>query len=71
MAMGVLPGCVSRAASRKQWTERITLPLAQGTIARLDALVENGETRLDIIREAIKQEVARRLRARARKRSDG
>ena len=48
---------------RKEFAERITLPLAEGATARLDGLLEIGETRLDLIRAAIDKEVSRRERA--------
>lgn len=51
--------CVGR---KKQWTERIQLPLAEGTLARIDALLRDDEVRLDMIREAIEREIKRRSR---------
>jgi hypothetical protein len=44
----------------KQFTERIQLPLPEGTTARIDALLEDGEYRLDFIRKAIEAEVEKR-----------
>lgn len=44
----------------KQFTERIQLPLPEGTTARIDALLEDGEYRLDLIRAAIEAEVEKR-----------
>lgn len=49
---------------KKLWTDRITLPLAAETIARIDGLLADGEARLDLIREAIERELRRRERAR-------
>lgn len=46
---------------------RITLPLAEGVTERVDALVLNGETRLDLIREAIEREIKRRERQKPEK----
>ncbi|WP_159107198.1 hypothetical protein [Azospirillum sp. B4] len=40
----------------------ITLPLAEGTLERIDALRANGEVRLDFIRAAIDREIGRRVR---------
>jgi hypothetical protein len=47
---------------KKQFTERLTLPLPEGTTGRIDALLDKGEARLDLIREAIDKEVRRRER---------
>jgi hypothetical protein len=47
---------------KKQWTERIQLPLAEGTLARIDGLLRDDEVRLDMIREAIEREIKRRSR---------
>jgi len=47
---------------KKQWTERIQLPMAEGTTARIDALLADDEARLDFIREAIDREIKRRER---------
>lgn len=54
-----------RAMGRKKlWTERLTLPLNEETVARLDAALEEGEARLDLIRDAIDRELKRRERKR-------
>lgn len=47
---------------KKQWTERITLPMAEGTTARIDAALTDGEVRLDLIRKAIEAELRKRER---------
>jgi len=52
----------SRVGRKKEFPERITLPLAEGTTARVDAAVRDGEVRLDVIREAIDRELKRRER---------
>lgn len=44
----------------KLYIERIVLPLPEGTTARIDALLEDGECRLDFIRKAIEAEVEKR-----------
>lgn len=49
---------------KKRWTERILLPLAMGTVARIDAVLEAGETRLDLVRAAVDRELRRRERER-------
>lgn len=55
----------------KQFTERIQLPLAEGTTARIDDLLFEGEFRLDFIRAAIESELARRSARRAKAQSAG
>ncbi len=45
----------------KLYAERIVLPLPEGTTARIDALLEDGEYRLDFIRMAIEAEVEKRV----------
>ncbi len=47
---------------KKLWTERLTLPLASETVEAMDAALTEGETRLDLIREAIERELKRRQR---------
>ena len=44
----------------KQFDERIQLTLVEGTTGRIDALLEDGEYRLDFIRTAIEVEIAKR-----------
>ena len=48
---------------KKQWTERIILPLAEGTTEKIDSLLQEGEVRLDFIRDAIEREMKRRKRS--------
>jgi hypothetical protein len=49
---------------KKLWSDRITLPLASETLARIDALLSDGEARLGLIREAIERELKRREKQR-------
>jgi hypothetical protein len=44
----------------KQFDERIQLTLVEGTTGRIDALLGDGEYRLDFIRTAIEAEIVRR-----------
>lgn len=44
----------------KQFSERIQLPLVEGTTTRIDALLGENEYRLDFIRTAIEVEIERR-----------
>lgn len=48
---------------KKLWPERLTLPLTSETVAEMDAALQDGESRLDLIREAIDRELKRRKRA--------
>lgn len=48
---------------KKEFPDRITLPLAKGVLNRVDAVLSEGEPRLDMIREAIEREIKRRQRA--------
>lgn len=47
---------------KKLWHENINLTLPEGAKARMDAVLADGEDRLDLIREAIDKEVRRRER---------
>lgn len=47
---------------KKLWEERILLPLTSEMLGRLDGLLDDGETRLDLIRGAIERELKRRER---------
>lgn len=47
---------------KKLWDERILLPLKTEQIERIDGLLEEGEARLDLIRQAIERELKRRER---------
>lgn len=54
---------VKRSVGRKlEFPDRITLPLAEGVLARIDAALEVDEPRLELIREAIEREIKRRER---------
>lgn len=53
----------SRVGRKKLWHENINLTLPEGAKARMDSVLEEGEDRLDLIREAIEREVKRRERA--------
>jgi len=47
---------------KKLWEVRITLPLSMDLVGRITLALDadNGETRLDFIREAIQRELKRR-----------
>lgn len=62
----MLEAAITRRVGRKmEFPDRITLPLAHGVLARIDAAVEDGEPRLDLIREAIDRELQRRAAIRS------
>jgi len=59
----MLEAAITRRVGRKmEFPDRITLPLAEGVLARIDAVLDDGEPRLDLIREAIERELKRRER---------
>jgi hypothetical protein len=43
--------------------EQIPARLPAGTLARMDAVLEEGEKRADLLREAVERELKRRERA--------
>lgn len=53
----------SRMGRKKLWAENVNLTLPEGAKARMDAALEDGEDRLDLIRAAIEQELKRREKA--------
>lgn len=53
----------------KQFDERIQLTLVDGTTARIDALLNGDEYRLDFIRTAIEAEIDKRRIAKPRGRA--
>lgn len=52
----------------KLFDEQLRVPLPAGSIARIDSVLEDGEPRLDLIREAIEKEVLKRMTLRAKQR---
>ena len=64
-----ISGTPAKVGRKKLWTERLLLSLAEGTRARLDDALRDGEDRLDLIRTAIEAELKRRERLRPK--SDG
>jgi hypothetical protein len=47
---------------KKEYPERLTLPLSTETVAQIDASLHEGEARVDMIRAAIDRELKRRER---------
>ena len=58
-------GSTARVGRKKEFEKRITLPLPAEMLARIDAALASDEPRLDMIREAIEAELARREAGRA------
>jgi metal-responsive CopG/Arc/MetJ family transcriptional regulator len=52
---------------KKLWSENVNLTLPEGAKARMDAALEEGEDRLELIREAIERELKRRETVKKRK----
>ena len=57
--ISVIPRGVGRA---KEFTERILQPFRDGTLARIAAVLGEGEDRTAFIREAVERELKRRER---------
>jgi hypothetical protein len=49
---------------KKEWDVRLTLPITDETVERMDDALREGEARVDLIREAIERELRRRERER-------
>jgi hypothetical protein len=48
---------------KKLWPERLTLPLTTEMVSEMDSALLDGETRLDLVRQAIERELKRRKRS--------
>jgi hypothetical protein len=59
-----MPGTPRPMGRKKLWTERILLPLADGTLARIATVLLEGQDRTEFIREAVDREIERREAAR-------
>ena len=55
---------------KKLWTENLNLTLPEGSKARMDAVLRDGEDRLQLIRTAIDKEVSYREDRREEKKAD-
>ena len=51
-----------RVGRKKEFAERITLPLSTEMLGGIDAVRAEGEDRLSVIRQAIEREIKRRER---------
>ena len=51
---------------KKLWDAQLRLPVTTEMVERVDAALDEGEARVNLIREAIERELRRRLKARKR-----
>lgn len=49
------------------WPDKVVAPLPEGTLARIDAVREDGESKTDFLRVAVEAELIRRERGRRKK----
>ena len=54
---------MSRMGRKKRWPERTAIKFAEGTFARIVAVLEEDEDRMAFMREAVDRELDRRERA--------
>ena len=47
---------------KKLWAEKMEAPFAEGTFDRMDSVLADGESRTDLVREAVEREIKRRER---------
>lgn len=62
MTANHIPDTPRRMGRKKLWHEAVNLTLPEGAKARMDAVLNEGEDRLEMIREAIEREIKRRTR---------
>lgn len=59
---------IPRAVGRKRrWAEDMQARFPEGTFARIEAVLDDGEDRTDFVRAAVEREIKRRERAEERK----
>lgn len=54
----------NRMGRKKMWSEDMVARFTEGTFRRMDAALVEGETRTDLVREAVERELRRRERHR-------
>lgn len=60
----ILISDIKRTVGRKKTNfEQMPARLAEGTLARMDKVLSEGETRTDFLRQAIEREIKRRQRS--------
>lgn len=47
---------------KKRWSEDMQARFPEGTFARIEAVLDEGEDRTDLVREAVERELTRRER---------
>ena len=52
----------SKVGRKKEFTERVLIPLRPGTLGRIGAVLLDGEERTEFVREAVERECKRRER---------
>lgn len=60
----VISATASRVGRKKRWAEDMQARFAEGTFARVAAVLAEGEDRTDFVRDAVERELGRRERAR-------
>lgn len=68
--MGLAHTAETRVGRKKLFPEAINLSLPEGTKDRIDSVLDDGEERLAMIREAIDREIVRRERLRRKNLKD-
>lgn len=52
----------ARVGRKKRWTEDMQARFPEGTFARIQEVLKNGEDRTDFVRDAVERELRRRER---------
>lgn len=52
----------ARVGRKKRWAEDMVARFAEGTFARINGVLTEGEDRTDLVREAVDRELRRRER---------
>lgn len=56
----VISATASRVGRKKRWAEDMQARFAEGTFARINAVLTDGEDRTDFVRDAVDRELRRR-----------
>lgn len=59
----VISATSHRVGRKKRWAEDMVARFAEGTFARVTAVLSDGEDRTDFVREAVDRELKRREKA--------
>jgi hypothetical protein len=70
MTMAAESAIPRRVGRKLLWPERLGVKLPAGTLARIAAVLEKGEVRIELLRNAVLKEIERREAARAKERDD-